>query len=89
MTVDDAITVSISPNPTEIDAVLSFELNTAETISIELYDILGKRRMTLADGIYQSDIHTITIDTKDLPQGSYFVRLQTNGQVITKKLIVQ
>ncbi|HEY6171293.1 MAG TPA: T9SS type A sorting domain-containing protein, partial [Candidatus Kapabacteria bacterium] len=61
----------------------------SETISIELYDVLGNKRMTLADGIYETGVHAIPIDTKDIPQGSYFVRLQTSGQVITKKLIVR
>jgi len=85
----DEITVSISPNPTELNTTLSFGHNKSETISIELYDVLGNRRIMLADGIYESGVHTIPIDTKDLPQGSYFVRLQTSGQVVTKKLIVR
>lgn len=86
---EDAFTVSISPNPTELYTTLSFAHNKSEAISIELYDVLGNRRMTLADDIYSSGVHSIPIDTKDLPQGSYFIRLKTSGQVVTKKLIVQ
>jgi hypothetical protein len=86
---EDAITLSISPNPTERNTTLSFGHNRPDAISIELYDVLGNKRMTLADGIYETGVHTILINTKDLPQGSYFVRLQTSGQVVTRKLIVQ
>lgn len=85
----DDVTLSISPNPTDLNTTLLFGHNRSETISIELYDVLGNKRMTLADDIYESGVHTIPINTKDLPQGSYFVRLQTSGQVVTKKLIVQ
>ncbi len=89
ITSEDAMTVSISPNPTEMNTTLSFAHNKLEAVRIELHDVLGYKRVTLADGIYESGIHTIPIDTKDLPQGSYFVRLQTSGQVVTKKLIVR
>ena len=86
---EDAIAVSISPNPTQRNTTLSFGHNKSEAITIELYDMLGNRRMTLADDIYSSGVHSIPIDTKDLPQGSYFIRLQSSGQVVTKKLIVR
>jgi hypothetical protein len=89
ITSEDEITVSISPNPTQIGTALSFGHNKTEAILIELYDILGNQRMKLADGTYPSGVHIIPINTKDLPHGSYFVRLQTSGQVLTKKLIVQ
>ncbi|MCW3105181.1 MAG: hypothetical protein JWO09_3621 [Bacteroidetes bacterium] len=78
----NTITVHISPNPSA-DGV--FTLNTANVskASISVYNIIGKKIMSreMTDGEQ-------TIDLSAEANGSYFLTIKTEKEVITKKIII-
>jgi len=49
----------------------------------------GKEVGTLADGTYQKGEYNLQVNVADLPAGVYLVRLQTGGESVVRKLIVQ
>jgi len=76
-------TVAIYPNPSS--AIFTITWPGSETLSIEVFDITGKRMVTQK----QLDTHAYHLDLSDFAKGVYFVKLQMKGQTSTKKLILQ
>lgn len=73
-------TIEIFPNPVvDVLAIQNSEQLVLDTITV--YDILGKKMMTL------TDTSSATIDIQFLPSGVYFVRMELGNAVITKKVL--
>ncbi|MFK7781759.1 endonuclease [Psychroserpens sp.] len=69
----------IYPNP--VKNVLNIELNSAKETQIEVYNVLGKR--VIARTIYTSS----TIQTSNLSNGIYILRITQDNISVSKKLI--
>ena len=83
----EKITVSVYPNPC-IDFVHLKTINIRETITVDLYNLLGNKlynkQIDLSDG------ETIRLNLKDTPTGKYLLTIKNSkGNIIkTTKLIV-
>lgn len=78
------------PNPTKGNTTLSLDLgDRTEEISIELFDMVGKKMHTIYNGELASGSHTYTIGTQELSKGVYLVVVNSKGQISTKKLMVE
>ncbi|WP_204346801.1 T9SS type A sorting domain-containing protein [Psychroserpens algicola] len=69
------------PNPAKEYVII--EANTLEITSIVMYDVLGKKVLS------QDKLTNNRIDVSDLNNGMYFLKIQSNGNSITKKLIIE
>ena len=79
------IEISIYPNPATDFIVMQFNTLVKENITVELFDITGKRIQKSM--IYQGS--TITnFDTKKLVKGEYLVRFTSQEETITKKIMI-
>ncbi|MCX6145608.1 MAG: CotH kinase family protein [Ignavibacteriales bacterium] len=84
------------PNPFNPTTVISYQLPVTSTISLKVYDLLGKEIATLFEGIHQPGNYNATFDASGLAGGVYFYRMHANeidgGQahshVEIKKLVV-
>ena len=76
-----AINVSVYPNPTSDFFRVDIDRNY-ESITIEIYDILGKKLLTVKDNVDN-------IDISNLRNGIYTLRLKTNKGEASIKLIVR
>lgn len=76
----------IMPNPTAGQAWINVEMEDAQDIHVAIYDMTGK----LVQGF--TDAHVANqrygIDLSNATNGVYLVRMTTNGQTITKKLVL-
>ena len=79
--------VSIYPNPATTDATVSFDLATSKDATITVSDISGKTISATAWNNLSAGNNTATIQTTNLVAGIYYVTLEANGSVVTKKLI--
>ena len=73
---------SIQPNPTSGLMEISFSKNVKA--AIEVKEITGKsliRRST--------EKNQVTLNLSRLPNGLYLVSIQTGGNVVTKKVVLQ
>jgi hypothetical protein len=85
----DPILEPSSPNPASEFSTIIYRLNGSSTVSLCLYDLLGKKIMTLLDDLHQGSGHyKIPTDISNLPGGIYFYHLTVNGQLFTQKLMV-
>jgi hypothetical protein len=84
--IDIARGIRIYPVPTSAQVTLSFDEDFEITGPIEIYDALGR----IIDHIDADRItnHTVTKDLSVHQNGVYFIRMQVNGQIISKSVIV-
>ncbi|MCS4116056.1 hypothetical protein GGP49_003006 [Salinibacter ruber] len=76
------------PNPAGRRATVEYALPEARKVTLEVYDVLGRRVATLADGKKQAGRHEVSLEASDLPSGVYFGRLEAGGQTRTQKITV-
>jgi hypothetical protein len=55
---------------------------------MELYDVLGRRVMTLVDGTLEAGSHRTVVDASRLAAGVFFYRLTAADRSMTKKMVV-
>lgn len=75
------VTHQIYPNPSTDNTLLSLELLTAETISIQLLTPQGQTIQTIVNQeLYHKGKYDINIDLATLPQGNYYIETAINTQ---------
>ena len=73
---------AIYPNP--FDNIINVEFqNQKDNLEVELIDILGK---TIISEEY-NNVQSIRISAEQLTQGIYFLRIKSDNQSITRKVI--
>ncbi len=83
-----ATDVALYPNPTGTDATLSFALNSAEEVSVTIYDALGRQMLLARPGRMTAGVHTLQLSTDGLPNGIYNVVLATGTHRTARMLSV-
>ncbi len=77
------------PNPFNPQTTISYELPKAGVITLQVYDVLGRTVATLAQSERRSaGVHQTTFDVQNFPSGLYFYRLEAEGFVATKKMVL-
>ncbi len=84
------------PNPFNPTTVIAYQLPVASEVKLEVYDVLGRKVMTLVNGRQDAGSYNLTLNASNLASGVYFYRLQasaTNGAsssnfVATKKMML-
>lgn len=87
LVISDNMPFTISPNPTIKDAAITFELKTADFVSIDLYSVLGSRISKIYQGNTNPGRYSISI-RENLAPGSYLVNLRTKNRSYTQRFIV-
>jgi hypothetical protein len=84
-----AFAASVYPNPVSTSAKISLNLEKTQKISISLYDMIGHKIATIAQGQYQSGINEITYDASSLSKGMYFIQITDGVNNSSLKMIVK
>jgi hypothetical protein len=74
------------PNPFNTSTNISYSLEEAGEVRLEVYDISGRRVATLADGYEQGGEHSVSWNGPGVSSGVYFYRLSTADYMSTKKM---
>lgn len=75
------------PQPFGRGTNLRFELPRDETISIELFDVQGRRVGDPIQGYWSSGPHQLSLDAQHLGSGVYLARLTAGGRHETVRLV--
>ncbi|MDC0313663.1 M43 family zinc metalloprotease [Flavobacteriales bacterium] len=82
--------VSIYPNPTDGDIAISVDLLTKQDLlSIGIYNLVGKRVLSVYEGDAVEGNHIYNVSTKSLSAGMYLVLIDNENSVVTQKLIIK
>jgi len=80
--------ISVYPNPIIDHAQVDFTLIEQSTVSVDIFNILGKKIITVYNGRMTAGAQSIQININDLDKGIYFVNIEIDGQVMSKKVTV-
>jgi hypothetical protein len=76
------------PNPFNPSTTISYALPTQSSVSLSIYDVLGRQVATLAKGVIDAGYHTATWNATNFASGVYFARLEVadlNGRHVYSK----
>lgn len=69
------VSASNSPNPFNPSTTIRYTLSVTGTVRVEVFDILGRKVATLAEGVRDVGEHAILWNAAGLPSGIYFCRV--------------
>ena len=77
------------PNPFNPTTTITFTLAQDGFTTLKIFDVLGREVTTLANGMMKSGVvNTVSFDGSKISSGVYFSRLESNGNVQTKTLLL-
>ena len=80
------VEMNLVPNSAKLSTEARISMSEPGMITLEVFDLLGKKIKDIFHGYIENS--NVPIDTHDLGQGEYYIRLQSSAGVVTQKLIV-
>ncbi|MFQ5753433.1 MAG: T9SS type A sorting domain-containing protein [bacterium] len=74
------------PNPFNPTTSIDYTVEQTRHVRLTVYNLLGQKVGTLAEGIRPAGNYTITWDASTLASGIYIYRLEAGATVLTKKM---
>ena len=72
------------PNPFKDVTTIEFNIPEDGNVRIELYNSIGKRLEVITDREYTAGTHEVQFNATKLAVGTYFIKLESNGQTLNK-----
>jgi hypothetical protein len=81
------------PNPFNARTEIKFGLNADGAVTLDIFDIGGRKVRTLVDGSLEAGVHNISWDSRNdsgdpIASGTYFYKLSTDTDNIVKKMVL-
>ncbi|MCK4547968.1 MAG: T9SS type A sorting domain-containing protein [Candidatus Eisenbacteria sp.] len=81
------------PNPFNPETAIPFDLVEGGGVRLDIYDVQGKRVVTLVDGWFPAGLHHVLWAGRneagvEARAGVFFCRLRAGGQTVTRKMIL-
>ncbi len=76
------------PNPFNNSAIICYRLDRPDMIKLEIFDILGRKIETIAEGRMPSGEHKVTWNAKGMPSGIYFYKLSSGKNTEVRKMML-
>ena len=76
------------PNPFNPVTTFSYGLPIETDITLNVYDVEGRRITTLTEGIRTAGTHSVEWNAEGLPSGVYFVKLDAGEFTQTQKMML-
>jgi hypothetical protein len=76
------------PNPFNPETNITFDLVEAGNVHLAVYNLMGQQVATVVNGEIASGRHTVNFNATNLPSGVYVYRLNVNGFVAEKKMML-
>lgn len=82
----DFILAQNYPNPFNPSTIISWQSPRGSWQTIKVYDLLGRVVATLVDEYKPAGSYAVDFDASKLSSGVYLYRLQSNSEIITRKM---
>ena len=76
------------PNPFNPQAQIPYTLPVNSHVTLEVFDLLGRRIKTLVDEEQLAGSHTVQFDARDLPNGTYVYRITAGPYTKTRSMVL-
>jgi len=81
------MSAEIFPNPFTENLTISFEIKNTSEVTIEIFNAIGEKVEIISQSNLQPGKHTLTWQNALLPEGIYFLRLQTGTGSFIQKIV--
>jgi outer membrane protein assembly factor BamB len=78
---------AVSPNPCSDEAWITFRIGERTPLRLEMYDALGRRIETLAEGVYDQGVYRVLWTPQGTPPGVYYYALTTPHATAAGKVL--
>jgi hypothetical protein len=85
---DPAMLVQPQPNPFSRETRLDFILKHPGRVDLSIYDVLGQKVATLADGAFSAGRHTVAWSGSGVTPGIYFAALEVDGFRSVRRVVL-
>jgi hypothetical protein len=76
------------PNPFNPSTTIRFGLPRATEVTLDVYDIIGRKIATIVRGEQGAGYHEVTFENRDLASGVYVYRMKAGGFSATRRFIL-
>ncbi|MCB0748695.1 MAG: PKD domain-containing protein, partial [Ignavibacteriae bacterium] len=76
------------PNPFNPSTVIEFTIPNSKKVKLKVFDALGKEVVNLVDEYKSSGKYSVNFDASNMASGIYFYRLETDGYIQTRKMLL-
>jgi hypothetical protein len=76
------------PNPFNSSTTIRYTVPTAQQVSLDVFDVLGRRVATLVDTYQPAAEYVIRFSGKELASGVYVYRLKVGGFAASRKMVL-
>ncbi len=76
------------PNPFNPVTTIRFTIPQSGNVRLAVYNVLGEQVAELANGFMEAGIHTVNFNALELNSGIYVYKIETNGSVQSRKMIL-
>ncbi|CAN5609626.1 hypothetical protein BH23BAC4_BH23BAC4_02660 [soil metagenome] len=76
------------PNPFRGTTVVEYDVPTAQHVRLDVYDLTGRLVSTLVNEVQPAAGYRVQFDANGLASGVYIYRLQSGGEVMTRRMTV-
>jgi len=80
--------LSVSPNPFNSTTTIRYVVPVAGRVHLTLHDLTSREIKRLLDDQLAPGAHSLSLNGSNLPPGLYFLRLETERQVSTQKIVL-
>ena len=77
-----------SPNPAADRALLDYTVPEDGPVTLSVYNTLGEHVMTVVSEVQKQGEYRLSVDVTNLPEGTYFLRLQSGGNICSQHMIL-
>jgi protocatechuate 3,4-dioxygenase beta subunit len=76
------------PNPFNPSTSISFTLPRQTKATLRVFNILGREIATIVSGTYPAGTHAVSWKADGIPSGIYLYRLEADGKVLTRRMML-
>ncbi|NTW32811.1 MAG: T9SS type A sorting domain-containing protein, partial [Bacteroidetes bacterium] len=84
-----SLNFNVFPNPMTESTEISFNLNSAENVIIDILDIVGKQINSISSKDFEAGQHNVIVNKNQFgASGFYFIKLSIGGEIFMRKIVV-
>ncbi len=83
-----AVLIGNFPNPFNPTTTIAYTLKAPQHVRLSVWDLSGQQVALLVDESEGAGYYEVMFEAGDLPSGTYFIRMQTDEGVQTRKMIL-
>jgi hypothetical protein len=76
------------PNPFNAQLTIAYGIDRPANVRIDIFDLLGRRMETIAEGMKPAGEHQVIWDAGGRPSGIYFYRINAGDIIETRKIVL-